>query len=147
VVYADTQITNFGDAAYLFAKNRENDRLSFSPLWSGVISASYQKALSSSLALRFTADEKYSSSYNTGSDLDPIKIQGGYGLLNARIGIGDPDSKWTFEVWGQNLANKGYFQVAYDAAFQGLAIPGSNNQIDAFVGDPRTFGATLRVKF
>jgi outer membrane receptor protein involved in Fe transport len=95
--------------------------------------------------LRISADEKYSSSYNTGSDLDPLKIQGAYGLLNARIGIGAPDGKWAFEVWGQNLADKGYFQVAFDAPFQG--IPGVQNQIDSFVGDPRTFGATIRVKF
>jgi iron complex outermembrane receptor protein len=147
VVYADTQIANFGDALSLFAANRLNDRLSFSPLWSGVVSAAYQVPLSSSLALRISADEKYSSSYNTGSDLDPLKIQASYGILNARIGIGAPDGKWAFEVWAQNLADKGYFQVAFDAPFQGLAIPGFNNQLDSFVGDPRTFGATVRVKF
>ena len=79
--------------------------------------------------------------------LDPLKIQGSYGILNARIGIGAPDGKWAFEVWGQNLADKGYFQVGFDAPFQGLAVPGFNNQIDSFVGDPRTFGATIRVKF
>lgn len=146
LVYADTEITNFGDALYLFATNRLNNRLSFSPLWSGVASAAYQVPLSSSLALRLSADEKYSSSYNTGSDLDPHKIQGAYGILDARIGIGAPDGKWTFEVWGENLADKGYFQVAFDTPFQGLAVPGFNNQIDAFVGDPRTFGATIRVK-
>jgi outer membrane receptor protein involved in Fe transport len=147
VVYADTQITNFGDALYLFATNRLNNRLSFSPLWSGVVSAAYQVPLSPQLTLRISADEKYTSSYNTGSDLDPIKIQGSYGILNARIGIGAPDGKWAFEIWGQNLADKGYFQVAFDAPFQGLAVPGFNNQIDSFVGDPRTFGATIRVKF
>ncbi len=147
VVYADTEITSFGNALSLFAANRLNDRLSFSPLWSGVASAAYQVPLSSSLALRISADEKYNSSYNTGSDLDPAKIQGGYGILNARIGIGAPDGKWALEVWSQNLTDKGYFQVAFDAPFQGLAVPGMNNQLDSFVGDPRTFGATVRVKF
>jgi outer membrane receptor protein involved in Fe transport len=147
VVYADTQITSFGDALYLFATNRLNNRLSFSPLWSGVASVAYQVPLSSSLAFRISADEKYSSSYNTGSDLDPLKIQGSYGILSARIGIGAPDGRWALELWGQNLADKGYFQVAFDAPFQGLAVPGFNNQIDSFVGDPRTFGATIRVKF
>jgi outer membrane receptor protein involved in Fe transport len=147
VVYADTQIANFGSALYLFATNRLNNRPSFSPLWSGVLAAAYQAPLSSSLTLRISADDKYNSAYNTGSDLDPIKLQGSYGILNARVGIGAPDGKWAFELWGQNLANKGYHQVAFDAAFQGLAVPGFNNQIDSFVGDPRTFGATLRVKF
>jgi iron complex outermembrane recepter protein len=147
VVYADTEITSFGDSEYLFAPNRLNDRLSFSPLWSGVVSASYQVPLSQALVFRISADEKYSSSYNTGSDLDPLKLQGSYGILNARIGIGAPDGKWAFEVWGANLADKGYYQVAFDAPFQGVGTPGFNNQLDAFLGDPRTFGATIRVKF
>ena len=146
VVYADTLIKEFGDSAPLFSPVRENNRLSFAPLWSGVISAAYQVPLGSSLRLRLSADEKYNSSYNTGSDLDPLKIQGGYGILNARIGIGSADNKWVFEIWGANLANKGYFQVAFDAPFQGLGMPGLN-QIDSFVGDPRTYGATLRVRF
>ncbi|HEX4389084.1 MAG TPA: hypothetical protein VH109_10705, partial [Steroidobacteraceae bacterium] len=107
---------------------------------------SYDVTLSQSLALRLSADEKYTSSYNTGSDLDPLKLQGSYGILNARIGIGSADNKWVFEIWGANLTNKGYFQVAFDAPFQGLGMPGLN-QIDSFVGDPRTYGATLRVRF
>jgi outer membrane receptor protein involved in Fe transport len=60
--------------------------------------------------------------------------------LNARLGLGSPDGKWTVEVWGANLANKYYYQVAFDAPFQ-------YNQIDAFLGDPRTFGVTVRTKF
>jgi iron complex outermembrane recepter protein len=145
MVYADTEITEFGDSAPLFAADRVNNRLSFSPLWSGVVSALYEVPMSSSLMLRLSVDEKYSSSYNTGSDLDPLKIQGSYGILNARIGIGPPDGRWALEIWGANLADKGYFQVAFDAPFQG--IPGVQNQIDSFLGDPRTFGATVRVKF
>jgi len=43
-------------------------------------------------------------------------------------------------VWGSNLANKQYLQVAFDAPFQ-------YNQIDAFLADPRTIGVTARVKF
>ena len=61
--------------------------------------------------------------------------------------LAPPTGSGTFELWGQNLADKGYFQVAFDAPFQGLAVPGFNNQIDSFVGDPRTFGATIRVRF
>jgi outer membrane receptor protein involved in Fe transport len=147
VVYADTMITSFGDSLDLFAANRLNNRLSFSPLWSGVVSAAYEVPLSQSLTFRISADEKYNSAYNTGSDLDPAKLQGAYGILNGRIGIGAPDGKWAFEVWGQNLADKGYYQVAFDTPFQGVGVAGFNNQLSAFLGDPRTFGATIRVKF
>lgn len=146
VTYAFTNITNFGDSLPLFAPNlatslhRLNDRLSFAPLWSGVVAATYTVPFSASLEFRANVNEKYSSSYNTGSDLDPLKLQGAYGLLNARLGLGAPDGKWTVEVWGANLANKGYYQVAFDAPYQ-------YDQIDAFLGDPRTFGITVRTKF
>ena len=148
VVYAFTNITEFGDSLPLFAPNdtaattipRLNNRLSFAPLWSGVASATYTIPISASLQFHANINEKYSSSYNTGSDLDPRKLQGAYGLLNARLGIGTRDEKVTVEVWGNNIADKGFYQVAFDAPFQ-------YNQIDAFLGDPRTFGITVRVKF
>ena len=70
-------------------------------------------------------------------------------VLRLMVGQG---SAWLADVCGtQATAGRGYilayFQVGFDAPFQGLAVPGFNNQIDSFVGDPRTFGATLRVKF
>jgi outer membrane receptor protein involved in Fe transport len=140
VTYAFTNINEFGAALPLFSTARLNDRLSFAPLWSGVVSAGWEHPLSNALTLRINLSEKYSSAYNTGSDLDPEKLQGAYGLLDARIGIGAPDGRWAVELWGHNVTDKGYFQVAFDAPFQ-------YQQIDAFVGDPRTYGATLRVKF
>jgi iron complex outermembrane recepter protein len=148
VTYAFTNITNFGgpEVVALFAPDiatqlhRLNDRLSFAPLWSGVASATYTVPFSSSLELHANINEKYNSSYNTGSDLDPQKLQGGYGLLGARLGLGAPGGKWAVDVWGANLTNKYIYQVAFDAPFQ-------PSQIDAFLADPRTFGVTARVKF
>ncbi len=95
--------------------------------------------LSGSLSLRTSLSEKYSSSYNTGSDLNPEKLQSAYGLLDARIGVGARDGRWALEFWGHNVTDKGYYQVAFDAPFQ-------YHQIDAFLGDPRTFGLTFRAK-
>jgi len=146
VVYAFTNITEFGESLPLFAPNqatslnRLNNRLSFAPLWSGVVSATYTVPLSASLQFHANVNEKYSSSYNTGSDLDPRKLQAAYGLVNARLGLGAPDGKWTVEIWGNNLADKLFYQVAFDAPFQ-------YDQLDAFLGDPRTFGVTFRTKF
>ncbi len=149
LVYAVTDITEFGESTPLFVGNpgnqyatmpRLNNRLSFAPLWSGVASATYTVPVSSSLQFHANVNEKYSSSYNTGSDLDPRKIQGAYGLVSARLGFGSQNGNWTVEFWGNNLANKGYYQVAFDAPFQ-------YQQIDAFLGDPRTFGVTFRTKY
>lgn len=140
VTYAFTNINEFGSAIALFSPQRLNDRISFAPLWSGAASATYQVPLSQSLVARATVSEKYNSSYNTGSNLDPRKLQGAYGVLNARLGLGAPDNNWAVELWAANLANKYYYQVAFDAPFQ-------FNQIDAFPGAPRTYGVTARLKF
>jgi len=100
----------------------------------------YTVPVISDLVLRLVVDQKYSSSYNTGSDLNPNKMEGGYGLMDARLGFGPQDDKWAMEVWSQNLLNKYYYQVAFDAAFQ-------YQQIDLFPGSPRFWGVTVRVKF
>jgi iron complex outermembrane receptor protein len=151
--YAYTNIDNFGpnlgdfvpgngalDGAGNAIPARLNDRLSFAPLWSGAASATYTVPLTDTFGIRAVVDEHYDSSYNTGSDLDPRKLEGGYGLMDARLGFGPPDGKWALEVWSQNVLNKYFKQVAFDAPFQ----PGT---IDLFPGNPRFWGITARVKF
>jgi len=142
-----TNIDNFGNALPDFCGGpgngctaRDNNRLSFAPLWSGALSASYLLPVSGTLGIRTSVEEKYNSSYNTGSDLDPRKIQEGFGLLNGRIGFGALDESWTIEAWGANLADKYYYAVAFDSPFQ-------FNTISSYLGAPRTFGLTARVKF
>jgi outer membrane receptor protein involved in Fe transport len=142
-----TNITNFGNALPDFCGGpgngctvRDNNRLSFAPLWSGALSASYLLPVSGTLGIRTSVEEKYNSSYNTGSDLDPRKIQEGFGLLNGRIGFGALDDSWSIEAWGANLADKYYYAVAFDSPFQ-------FNTITSYLGAPRTFGLTARVKF
>jgi iron complex outermembrane receptor protein len=153
VTYAYTNIDNFGAALINFVPEngalngagvpiaaRDNNRLSFAPLWSGAASATYVVPITSSVGIRAIVDEKYSSSYNTGSDLDPRKLEGGYGLMDARLGVGAPNGLWAVELWSQNVLNKYYDQVAFDAPFQ----PGT---IDLFPGAPRFWGVTVRAKF
>ncbi len=63
----------------------------------------------------------------------------GYSLLNGRIGFRASNGISLF-VWGRNLANKDYFE-------QLLAAPGSAGQYAGILGDPRTYGSTLRYTF
>ncbi|MFY7909503.1 MAG: TonB-dependent receptor [Emticicia sp.] len=63
----------------------------------------------------------------------------GYALLNGRIGFRASNGISLF-VWGRNLANKDYFE-------QLLAAPGSAGQYAGILGDPRTYGTTLRYTF
>ncbi len=139
VTYADTQYgRDLLPDADLFLL--PGSRVSFAPLWSSSAALSYQRPLGRSLIGRFNFGAKHSSAYNTGSDLDPEKRQSDYTVVNARIGIGDQDEQWLLEFWAQNLTDEEYIQVGFDAPLQ----TGSWN---AFLAAPRTYGATLRLKF
>ncbi len=139
VTYADTK---YGDDPLPDADLAllPGSTASFAPKWSATGSMTYEWDFSDALQGRFNLGAKYSSSYNTGSDLDPQKEQSAYTLFNARFSLGPEDGRWAVELWGQNLTNKTYKQVGFDAPLQ----TGSWN---AFLGAPRTYGATLRLRY
>jgi iron complex outermembrane recepter protein len=140
VTFAQTEIEEFGAALTTFAPNRENDRLSFAPRWSASLAATYEQPLAQDFLLRGSLGAKYTSEYNTGSNLDPRKTQDALTLINLRLGFGAADESWMVEAWSQNLTDEEYVQVAFDATHQA-------NTIDAFLGAPRTYGLTARFRF
>ena len=102
-------------------------------------------------------DSRTSSDYNTGSDLFPQKGQDAYSVVNARLGLRGPEQKWALEFWVQNLFDKDYAQVAFNTPAQAGAsaapfndagqFPAGRQLFGQFLGEPRTFGVTLRGKF
>ncbi|PZP45695.1 MAG: TonB-dependent receptor [Pseudopedobacter saltans] len=60
----------------------------------------------------------------------------GYALFNGRIGF-RANKGVTIFVWGRNILNKNYFE-------QFLVAGGNSGQYGAVLGDPRTYGVTLR---
>lgn len=128
------------------------NRLTNAPRWSVTGAATWQQPVGDGLEVLIHLDGRYTSKMNTGSDLDVEKIQSGYFLLNGRVGLGDIDGRWQIELWGRNLLDKDYFQVAFDAPLQGSGTAGnpiapSTQVFNAFAGDPRTWGVTLRSRF
>ncbi len=101
-------------------------------------------------------DTRLSGDYNTGSDLFPQKEQDSFAVVNGRIGLRGPDQRWGIELWGQNLFNKNYTQIAFNSPFQAGAasaafvdpqFPGGRQIFSAFLAEPRTYGITVRGKF
>ncbi len=139
VTYAQTE---YGDFTPPFAAlfRLPNAQMSFAPRWSGSLSTTYEHNLGSSLLWRANVGAKYTSEYNTGSDLNPAKLQDALTLVNARFGIGAQDKKWMLDAWAQNLTDEEYYQVVFDATLQ-------TGTLNAYLGAPRTYGLTLRVQF
>jgi outer membrane receptor protein involved in Fe transport len=134
-------------------------QMSFAPKWTSSLAATWTGNMG---GLRTSANltAKYSSAYNTGSDLIPYKQQEAFTLVNGRISIGPQNRRWTVEIWGQNLTDETYKQVVINAPLQGQGFQSTvqpsgtyynqaldSNTYDAFLGAPRTYGMTLRVKY
>jgi outer membrane receptor protein involved in Fe transport len=135
-------------------------RASFAPEWSATGSINYDRNIGNGMRMGFSLAAKYMDDYNTGSDLLPYKLQEAFTTMNGRFILGTEDERWTAEFWVQNLTDEEYIQVAYNAPLQGGAFqstlqpngtffnPALDTQTyDAFLGQPRTWGATLRFKY
>lgn len=133
---------------------------SFAPEWSGSLAMNFDRSLGNDLRGGFSLAAKYMSDYNTGSDLLPYKDQDAFTTVNARISLGTEDGRWTGEFWVQNLTEAEYKQVGYNGPLQGSAFqttvqpngtyynPALDTQTyDAFLGQPRTYGVTLRYRY
>lgn len=125
-------------------------QMSFAPKWSASGSATYEWGVGDSLKARFNLGAKYMSKFNTGSDLDAEKMQKAYTVTNARLGIGARNDRWMVELWGQNIFDTRYTQVAFDGPLQapGSPQPGDPlNTYNAFLGAPAMYGVTFRFNF
>ena len=150
VTLADTRFTK-GDQAALLAGNPQylgapGARLPLAPLYSASITATYSHDLGRDYMGAINFDAKYSSQYNTGSDEDPGKEQPAYWLADARLVLGPKSKAWDVEFWSENVFDQHYIQVAFDSGFQNVPTNGTG-VLDAFLGNPRTFGVTLRARY
>ena len=121
-------------------------RLSLAPLYSASFSATYTLNVSDAYHVRLNGGFKFSSNYNTGSDLDPGKEQKDFYLVNGRVAFGPRDDRWSIELFADNLLDRDYKQVAFDNGFQNVPS-NATGVLDAFLGAPRTFGATFRARY
>lgn len=81
-------------------------------------------------------DVYYRSTFSSSPSPSEFLDIEGYALLNGRVGFRASNGISLF-VWGRNLGNKDYYE-------QLLVAPGSAGQIGGILGDPRTYGVTLR---
>jgi outer membrane receptor protein involved in Fe transport len=157
VTYADTYYPNSainqaaleapGSNLYLLP----GKRLTYAPLWSVTAGGRYEHPIGGTLLLTATTDAKFTSSYSVGSDEDPLKNQKSYVLVDASLTLATVDKRYSVQLWATNLFNQTYKQTAFDGVIQTnssppAANPGLNNYYE-FPGQPRFFGATIRVKY
>jgi outer membrane receptor protein involved in Fe transport len=166
VTYADTKyrhnlVGTNGNALIPVLFQLPGRQISNAPKWTLTGSMGWTPPIGGSgMHGLFYVDARHTSKYNTGSDLDLEKMQKAFTTVNARVGVRGPDEAWGVELWAQNLFNAKYKQVAFDSPLQGSCsqrgaeagfcnAPNtgvSTGLFNAYLGEPRTFGLTVRGK-
>jgi iron complex outermembrane receptor protein len=84
-------------------------------------------------------DTFYRSEFSSSATPSAFLNIDGYALLNARAGFRALDGL-SVSVWSRNLTNNNYHE-------QLLVAGGSSGQYASVLGDPRTYGLTVRYEF
>ncbi|TMI65949.1 MAG: TonB-dependent receptor [Bacteroidetes bacterium] len=85
------------------------------------------------------ADVYYRSSFSSSPSPSAYLNIDGYTLVNGRLGFKAVNNLSAF-IWGRNLFDKNYYE-------QLLVAGGNAGQYAGVLGDPRTYGVTLRYSF
>jgi iron complex outermembrane receptor protein len=102
----------------------------------GEFSSEESKALGQEGKYFIAFDTYYRSSFSSSPSPSRYLNINGYALLNGRVGF-KATKGLTFFAWGRNLLNKDYFE-------QLLPASGNAGHYAGVLGDPRTYGVTVR---
>ncbi|WP_203292110.1 TonB-dependent receptor [Maricaulis parjimensis] len=140
VTYADAAYDTFAPTGTADVDALSGQNFSLSPKWYTSGAITYEGDFDNGMTWLAHLDGRWVSEQNTGSDLDAEKIQEAYAIFNGRVGVTSADESWSLELWGRNLFDEDYIQVGFDGPFQ-------SGSFNAFLGQPRTYGLTLRARY
>jgi iron complex outermembrane receptor protein len=135
-----TELVN-GVATQVAFKDASGGRLPGISKWN--ISGGSEFSTPGNLATRvgryfIAGDASYRSEYSSNPTPSSVLNVKGYALFNARLGF--KSDKFSLFVWSRNIANKNYYEQLQAAA-------GNSGLYAGVLGDPRTYGATIRYAF
>lgn len=108
------------------------------PKWAASLGGDVTRPVGDRAEAFLHGDWSYRSPYYTVASNSSYGLVPGYGLVNARLGVRFEDGRYELSVWARNLFDKNYYQTLSVLNY-GL--------VTATLGDPRTFGGTLKVRF
>lgn len=113
------------------------------PRWALSANANYSRAIAQSgdgpIEFFTAADVVYRSGFFSDGTNDIFSHVPSRTLLGASLGIRGGRGAWEIQLWGRNLLQSRYFNVAIPVPSLGLAL--------GPVGEPRQFGVTVRGRF
>ncbi|MCE7054969.1 TonB-dependent receptor [Algoriphagus sp. AGSA1] len=123
-------------------KDISGERLPGISKWAGSLGAEFTvptKFFDQQSSFFLGADSYFRSEFSSSPSSSEFMNIPGYGLVNARTGFRNQNGLSAF-IWARNLFNKDYYE-------QLLPASGSTGLYAAVLGDPLTYGITLRYQF
>lgn len=104
--------------------------------WAASAGGEYFHPVSSGTEISVGVDANYRSDFSSSTSPSDYLTVEGYTLVNGRIGL-DFENGWGVSIWSRNLFNRNYFEQLGQVA-------GTSGLYFGVLGDPRTFGVTIR---
>lgn len=150
LAYSDAEYVSFADAPVPLELTGgpasfvdiSGERLPGVSRWSASLGAEFAlptRFLGTSGELFSGIDTFYRSDFSSSATPSRYLDIDGYALVNARVGYRAQDG-WSAFLWARNLFDEEYFEQLQAAA-------GNAGHYAGVLGDPRTYGATLRFSF
>ncbi|MCB1687730.1 MAG: TonB-dependent receptor [Halioglobus sp.] len=143
IAYLDSEFDDYDNAPCTVYQTAEQgpsclqdlggERGPFAPEWSGVVYASYQRAVWGNHVFKFYTNASYTDDYFLDGDLDPNTRQDSYVKINASVAIAAEGDRWEVSLYGRNLTDETTYTYATDA-------PLSAGIYGGWVAEPRIIG-------
>ncbi len=139
LTWLDTETTRIDTSPYDVQERLDGNELIYAPQFSGNGLARYEAAVAGNWLAYGQIDFTIRADHWAEATNTPISKIEGYALLNARVGLGDADGKWSASIWMKNIADEEYSQYLNDLQTLGsiLITPGY----------PRSYGIDVSLSF
>lgn len=138
-----TAATTFNLARYgsaLTDLSLRGRKLNAAPEWTTQLGIGWRRPIMDGVIAYARANWRHQSETVTGADLDPLKRQPSFGLLNGTLGINHEASGIEVSAWVSNLTDEAYRIVTFNSVAQG-------GSLNAYMGEPRTWGLEISKTF
>lgn len=80
------------------------------------------------------------SEQTTDGDNDPLTLQDGFQIVNARLGLNFDSINSSLTIWGRNVTDERFYYGSFD-------IPVAEDKMMSYPSEPRTWGVTFHKNF
>ncbi|MBM5811606.1 MAG: TonB-dependent receptor [Gammaproteobacteria bacterium] len=133
--YTDATYDSYPDCS-VGGVDCSGNRLQNAPEWSGSFAAAYERPIGNDLKLWLSGSLTFRDDGFVQVTNDPAFLHEQRSLVGARLGVGADDNHWRVTLWGSNLLDEEYDELAFD--FLGTQY--------ALLGAPRTWGIEFEVR-